>query len=240
MAAERVKLEVKPRENGGSPAARRLRAAGAIPGVLYGGGKPAQPFSVGERELRRVLTGSHGLHAIIDVVVEGTQKPHHAVLKEYQLHPVKNRLLHVDLQEVRLDQAIQAQVVVELTGEAQGVTEGGVLQQSLREVNVEALPMDVPDRIELDVSALNIGDNVRVSDLPPIENVSYLDDPETTIASVIPPTLEPEEPEEEEVSEEELAEGEVPAEGEAEGGAEEGTEPDGDAAGERKTSDPEG
>ena len=151
MAAERVKLEVKPRENGGSPAARRLRAAGAIPGVLYGGGKPAQPFSVGERELRRVLTGSHGLHAIIDVVVEGTQKPHHAVLKEYQLHPVKNRLLHVDLQEVRLDQAIQAQVVVELTGEAQGVTEGGVLQQSLREVNVEALPMDVPDRIELDV-----------------------------------------------------------------------------------------
>ena len=99
--------------------------------------------------------------------------------------------------------------------------------------------MDVPDRIELDVSALNIGDNVRVSDLPPIENVSYLDDPETTIASVIPPTLEPEEPEEE-VSEEELAEGEVPAEGEAEGAAEEGTEPDGDAAGERKTSDPEG
>jgi large subunit ribosomal protein L25 len=240
MAAERVKLEVKPRENGGSPAARRLRAAGAIPGVLYGSGKPAQPFSVGERELRRVLTGSHGLHAIIDVVVEGTQKPHHAVLKEYQLHPVKNRLLHVDLQEVRLDQAIQAQVVVELTGEAQGVTEGGVLQQSLREVNVEALPMDVPDRIELDVSALNIGDNVRVSDLPPIENVSYLDDPETTIASVIPPTLEPEEPEEEEVSEEELAEGEVPAEGEAEGGAEEGAEPDGDAAGERKTSDSEG
>ncbi len=239
MAAERVKLEVKPRENGGSPAARRLRAAGAIPGVLYGSGKPAQPFSVGERNLRRVLTGSHGLHAIIDVVVEGTQKPHHAVLKEYQLHPVKNRLLHVDLQEVRLDQAIHAQVVVELTGEAQGVTEGGVLQQSLREVNVEALPMDVPDRIELDVSALNIGDNVRVSDLPPIENVTYLDDPETTIASVIPPTLEPEEPEEE-VSEEELAEGEVPAEGEAEGAADDAAEPDADGAGERETTDPEG
>lgn len=229
MAGERVKLEVKPRENGGSPAARRLRAEGAIPGVLYGSGKPAQPFSVGERELRRVLTGSHGLHAIIDVVVEGTQRPHHAVLKEYQVHPVKNRLLHVDLQEVRLDQPIHAQVVVELTGEAQGVTEGGVLQQSMREVNVEALPMDVPDRIELDVSALNIGDNVRVSDLRPIENVTYLDDPETTIASVIPPTLEPVEPEEE-VSEE-LAEGEV-AEGEAEGAADEAAEPDADSAGE--------
>ncbi len=161
------------------------------------------------------------------------------MLKEYQLHPVKNRLLHVDLQEVRLDQAIHAQVVVELTGESQGVTEGGVLQQSLREVNVEALPMDVPDRIELDVSALNIGDNVRVSDLPAIENVTYLDDPETTIASVIPPTLEPEEPEEE-VSEEELAEGEVPAEGEAEGAADEAGEPDADAAGERQTTDPEG
>jgi large subunit ribosomal protein L25 len=152
---------------------------------------------------------------------------------------VKNRLLHVDLQEVRLDQAIHAQVVVELSGEAQGVTEGGVLQQSLREVNVEALPMDVPDRIELDVSALNIGDNVRVSDLPAIENVTYLDDPETTIASVIPPTLEPEEPEEE-VSDEELAEGEVPAEGEAEGAADEDGEPDADAAGERQAKDPEG
>jgi len=230
MAGERVKLEVKPRENGGSPAARRLRAEGAIPGVLYGSGNPAQPFSVAERELRHVLTGSHGLHAIIDVVVEGTQKPHHAVLKEYQLHPVKNRLLHVDLQEVRLDQSIHAQVVVELTGEAQGVTEGGVLQQSLREVNVEALPMDVPERIELDVTALNIGDSVRVSDLRPIEDVTYLDDPETTIASVIPPTIEPEEPEEA-VSEEELAEGEVPAEGEPEVAADEAAEPDADAAG---------
>jgi large subunit ribosomal protein L25 len=234
MAAERVKLEVKPRENGGSPAARRLRAEGAIPGVLYGSGKPAQPFSVGERELRRVLTGSHGLHAIIDVVVEGIQKPHHAVLKEYQVHPVKNRLLHVDLQEVRLDQLINAQVVVELIGEAQGVTEGGVLQQALREVNVEALPMDIPDRLELDVTALNIGDNVRVSDLRPIENVAYLDDPETTIASVIPPTVEPEEPEE---PEEELAEGEVPAGEEPEGAAEEAAEPDADAAGEHQTTD---
>lgn len=229
MAGERVKLAVKPRQNGGSPAARRLRGEGEIPGVLYGSGKEAQPFTVGERELRRVLTGDHGLHAILDVVVEGTQKPHHAVLKEYQLHPTRNRLLHVDLQEVRLDQVIQAQVTVELVGEAEGATEGGVLQQPAREVNVEALPMEVPDRIELDVSALAIGDSLRISDLSAQEGVRFLDDPETVLASVTVPTRV-EEPEEV-VSEEELAEGEELPEGEQpEGGA----EPEADAAGEQQ------
>src|SRR5829696_3466708 len=100
MAGERVKLEVQARERVGSADARRLRAGGMIPGVLYGGGKDPQPFAVNERELRRALTGDHGTHAILDVVVEdGGSKMRHAVLKEFQLHPTRGRVVHVDLVE---------------------------------------------------------------------------------------------------------------------------------------------
>lgn len=231
MAGERIKLGVKPREERGSAEARRLRAAGLIPGVLYGAGKNAHPFSVEERELRRVLTGDHGLHAILDVVFDGQKTAHHAVLKDYQLDPVRTRLLHVDLHEVRLDRVIQTQVAVELVGESQGVKEGGVLTLVLREVNVEALPMEVPDRLELDISEMIIGDSLRVSDLGVPEGVRLLDDPESVIATVSPPT-KVEEPEEvEEAVEGELPEGELP-EGEEEGeeGAsseEAGEEPEG-------------
>jgi len=232
MAGERVQLKVQERESRGSAASRRLRENGLVPGVLYGNGGQAHPFCIEERELRRVLTGDHGLHAILDVVLEGQQKAHHAVLKEYQLDPTRARLLHIDLQEVRLDQAIHTQVVVELVGESEGVKEGGVLSQVNREVNVEALPMEVPDRLELDVSSMVIGDTLRVSDLRVPEGVKLLDDPETVLASVTPPT-KIEEPEvvEEELEEGELPEGEVP-EGEAEGAADQPAEPEGDAAGE--------
>jgi large subunit ribosomal protein L25 len=233
MAEGRTTLNVRKREAAGSGVARRLRASGQIPGVLYGDGNAAHPFAVGERELRRVLTGGHGLHAILDIVIEGSQKPHHAVLKDYQLHPIRNRLLHVDFHEVRLDRPIQAQVVVELVGQAQGAIEGGVLQQPTREVNVEALPMEVPDRFTLEVSALQIGDALRVSDLPVQDGVTLLDDPETVLASVTVPTRV-EEPEEA-VSEEELEEGEELPEGERPEGAAEGeAEPDADAAGEHE------
>jgi large subunit ribosomal protein L25 len=236
MAAERTTLKVRKRDGGGSAEARRSRAAGDIPGVLYGDGKNAHPFLVSERELRRVLTGEHGLHAILDIVIDGTQKPHHAVLKDYQLHPTRNRLLHVDFHEVRLDRPIQAQVVVELVGLAQGAVEGGVLQQPTREVNVEALPMEVPDRITLDVSRLEMGDALRVSDLPAQAGVKLLDDPDTVLASVTMPTRV-EEPEVE-VEEEELAEGEELPEGEQPEGAAEGpAEPDADAAGEHQTTE---
>lgn len=232
MAGDRVKLEVREREASGSAEARRLRARGFVPGVLYGGGKEARPFAVAERELRRVLTGDHGLHTILDVVIgDGGQRPRHAVLKDYQLHPTRGRLLHVDLQEVRLDQAIHAQVAVELVGEPEGVTLGGVLTQVTREVNVEALPMAVPDRIELDVTGLAIGDSLRVADLRVPEGVKILDDEDTVLASVGQPTRV--EVPEEVVSEEEAAEGaEVPPEEQPEGAAEGPAEPHADAAGE--------
>jgi large subunit ribosomal protein L25 len=212
MAGERLKLEVKERESRGSADARRLRANGVVPGVLYGGGKRPHPFTVEERELRKVLTGEHGLHAILDILFEGQKTPHHAVLKEYQLDPVRTRLLHIDLHEVRLDQPIQAQVAVALVGESEGVKEGGVLTLVLRDINVQALPMEVPDGLELDISGMAIGDSLRVSDLRIPEGVTVLDDPEAVVTTVTPPTkveLPEVEVEEEALEGEELLEGEV-------------------------------
>ena len=234
MAGERVKLEVEERDKRGSAEARRLRREGRVPGILYGGGGKARAFSVAERELRRVLTGEHGTHAILDVVIGETKRPHHAVLEDYQLHPTKSRVLHVDLHEVRLDQPIQSAVVVELTGEPEGVTMGGVLTQLGREVTVEALPMEIPDRIEVDVSALAIGDNLRASELPIPDGVTLVDDPDTVVAAVAQPTRVelPEEMLEE--AEAEAAEG-VPEEERPEGAADQAAEPGGDAAGEPGT-----
>ena len=233
MAGERIKLEVKEREGRGSADSRRLRREGLIPGVLYGRGKPPHPFAVAERELRRVLSGDSGLHAILDVVVDGQETARPSVLKDYQQHVPSGRLSHIDLHEVRLDQPIQTQVSVTLVGEPAGVKEGGVLSQVSREINVEALPMEIPDHLELDVSGMGIGDTLRLVDLPAQEGVTYLDDPEETVlASVqVPAVIVEPEPEEEELEEgeegAELAEGEEAPEGE------EGAEPtaEGEASG---------
>jgi large subunit ribosomal protein L25 len=224
MAAERVSLEVRVREERGSAAARRLRKTGFIPGVVYGGNADPRAISVAERELRKALTTDHGLNAILDVKVNGETRP--VILKEYQRDPVTGRLAHVDLVVVRLDRPIQTAVTVELVGESPGAKEGGVLQQVAREITVEALPMEVPDRIEADVSGLAIGDSLRLGDLPQPEGVQFVDDlDETVIATVTVPTrIEEPEPEEEleegeegaEVPEGERAEGaaEAPPEGE--------------------------
>jgi large subunit ribosomal protein L25 len=214
MAGERVRLEVKERDVCGSEVSRRLRREGFIPGVLYGSGDP-RPFYVGERELRRALGGQQGTHAILDVVVDGTKKEHHAVLKDYQLDPVRSALLHVDLHEVRLDRPIQAQVAVELLGEAAGVKLGGLLSQIIREITVEALPMSMPEHLEIDVSALEIGDSVRVSDLAVPEGATIIEDPESVVAAVVAPRRV-ELPEDEVLEEAEGEEGAL-EEGEAEG-----------------------
>src|SRR5207244_3098739 len=140
MAGERIKLTVKERDSRGSADARRLRKQGFIPGVLYGKGKSSYAIAVPERELRRVLSGAGGLHAILDVVLEGQSTTHASILKDYQQDPIRGHISHIDLHEVRLDQAIQASVNVQLVGEPAGAKEGGVLSQVQREINVEALP----------------------------------------------------------------------------------------------------
>jgi large subunit ribosomal protein L25 len=184
MSSDRVTLEVSERgaDQVGSRNVRRLRKEGLVPGVLYGKGS-TRAILVKERELRHVLTGPSGLHAIVDVVIEGQTTPHHAVLKEYQRHPIRGTLTHVDFHEVRLDRPIQATVSVVFVGESPGAKQGGVVQQVTRELRVEALPTAIPEHIEADISALEVGATVRVADLAAIDGVTYLDDPETVLAN---------------------------------------------------------
>jgi large subunit ribosomal protein L25 len=234
VAGERFRLEVKERQRLGSPEARRLRKQGLIPGVLYGK-TSTKAFAVDERQLRSALTGSSGLHAVLDVVLEGQTTPHSSILKEYQRDPIRGHIRHIDLQEVRLDVAIQATVTVHLYGaeDAPGIKEGGVLSQPASTITVEALPLEVPESIEADVSNMEIGDTLRLEDLPRIEGVTFVDDPhETVIANVSAPIVEVE-PEPEEIEGEEGEEGEAP-EGEAEG---EAPAAEGEAAAEPESSE---
>ena len=224
VAGERVKLMVQNRAVLGSAESRRLRRQGLIPGVLYGRETPV-PISVPARDLRSALTTKGGLNAVLDVVVDGG-KVHSSVLKEYQQDKVRGFITHVDLQEVRLDQPIHATVPLHLHGEPAGVKVGGVLAQVTNELNVEALPMEVPEHLEADVSEMNIGDSLRLSALRVPQGVTLLDDlDETVIATVTQPTREelPEPVEGEAVEGEEAAEGEEPAaEGEPAGEADAG------------------
>lgn len=235
MAGERTKLTVSERTRLGSPETRRLRKQGLVPGVLYGRGEPIS-ICVEERELRRALTGAGGLHSILDVQIDGKGTAHASILKDYQVDKVRGFVTHVDLQEVRLDQPIHASVSVHLVGgeEAPGVREGGVLSQPLREINVEALPLEIPEHIDLDVSHMEVGGTLRIADISVGDNVTLLDDPETVVATVTAPTREV-------APEETLEEGEAEAlaadaEGETpEGAAEAPAEPEADAAGDQGT-----
>jgi large subunit ribosomal protein L25 len=225
VAQTREKLKAAPRTDFGSRTSRRLRREGLVPGVVYSGGSEARPFQVAERDVRHVL--GEGA-ALFDLEIEGG-KAVPVVVKEQQLHPVRGSLQHIDLQEVRLDEAIQAEVAVELEGSevSPGVKGGGVLEHVTREVTVEALPTDIPDRIVADVSAMEINDTLQLSALSVPEGVTLVaDEPdEVTIATLSPPRVE-EEPEPTVEEEAELVgeEGEAPA-------AEDGGEGDGGDSG---------
>ena len=184
MSGDRKKLEVRERDQLGSRHSRRLRASGVIPGVFYGNGSTV-PIAVAERALRSAMTGPSGLHAILDVVVEGKATVHPSILADYQQDPVRGTIAHIDLREVRLDQPIHASVAVVLVGEAVGTQSGGVVSLVQRELNVEALPMEIPEHIDVDITALDVGDVLRLEDIRAPEGVIFLDDPhETVIVSV--------------------------------------------------------
>src|SRR5438045_570804 len=220
-----VKLEARSREGRGGKDARELRAAGEIPGVVYtsrSGSEGATPICVTARDLRTAVSGPGGTHAIIDLTLDGGGKTHSVVIKDMQLDPVRDRVIHIDFHEVRLDQPINTVVRVVLEGTPAGVGMGGVLSQPTHELHISVLPTAIPEEIAVDVSALEIGGSLRLADIPPVEGVTFLDDPEgTALATVSAP-----------ISEEELeaAAAEVAGEGEeaAEAAAEEGAEAEGD------------
>jgi large subunit ribosomal protein L25 len=224
-------LAVERREAAGSRAARRLRREGSVPGILYGGGEEPVAFSVDSRLLRQTLAHAG---AVIELSIDGAGSTP-VVLKELVRHPVSGETVHVDMLRVRLDEAISATVVLDLTGaeDAPGIKEGGVLEQVTRELNIEALPGDIPDVIHLDVSGVQIGDTITLDAVSVPRGVTLTDDPETVVATVTAPRLQLEEEEEIEGETELVAEGEAAEEGEegAEASAE-GGEGEGEAEGE--------
>ena len=214
--ADSASLSLTVRGPEGSRSARRLRRAGNVPGVIYGGGADPEHFSVDARVLRNTLAHSG---AILQVSLDGGgDSP--VLVKDVQRHPVRGHVVHIDFLRVRMDEAIHTTVVIELHGaeEAPGVVEGGVLSQEAREVNIEALPGDIPDAIVHDVSGLEMNATLLLSAIPAPKGVTFLDDPEeTVVATITPPTLEP-------VEEEIETETELVGEGEGEGGAAEEAE----------------
>jgi large subunit ribosomal protein L25 len=216
-------LTVAERTTLGSSESRRLRKQGLVPGVLYGRSTPVA-IAVGERELRAALTTPAGSHAVLDVAI-GSGAKHSAILKSYQRDKIRGTITHIDLQEVRLDQPIQTAVSVTLVGEPIGVKEGGILAQVTNEVNVEALPLEVPQHLEVDISAMAIGDTLRLSALEVPAGVTLLDDLEETVLATVTHQRLEEEPETVEGGE--LAEGEEP-EAAADGAEPEAAESGGD------------
>ncbi len=187
---DRVKLVVHPRDVAGSREARRLRRRGLIPAVLYGSGKPAVSIAVDEHALRDAVGTGAGLHAVLDVVIEGHKQPHVAIVKEYELDKVKHVVTHVDFQEVKLTELIESNVTVTLEGTPVGVSlNGGLLDVVTREVTVSALPTDIPEHLTLNVEALDVGDVFRVADLQVPDNVTILDDPDEVVCSVLAPRV---------------------------------------------------
>src|SRR3712207_6493171 len=214
MAKEATTLEVTRREIEGSRANRRLRRSGRVPAVIYGGGEDCLPISVDARELRHAL---HAAGAVIELSLDGATT--NAVLKDAQTDPVRGDTWHVDFLRVRMDVAIQSAVTLELTGaeDAPGTSEGGVLEQQLRELTIEALPGDIPENVSYDLSGLELNGTVHVSDLTAPEGVTILDDPELVVASIALPRLEVE-------TEDVETETEVGGEGEGEALAAEGSD----------------
>jgi large subunit ribosomal protein L25 len=188
MADQNTKLDVHARTAAHSRETRRLRRSGQVPGVLYGGGDEPVAFSIAERTLRHALAAKG---AVLELTIDGGASTP-AVLKDAQRHPVRGELMHVDLLRVDLNVAIQSPVTVELIGadEAPGVVEGGILEHVTREVTVEALPNDIPETIQVDVSKLEMNGTFSLSDAIAPAGITFVDDPETTIlASITPPSV---------------------------------------------------
>jgi large subunit ribosomal protein L25 len=206
-----TRLEVTSRVAEGSRSARRLRRTGQVPGVIYGGDGGPELFAVDGRILRNTLAHSG---AIIEVALDGGEAAP-VLVKDIQRHPVKGHAVHVDFLRVNMSVAIQTPVALELVGaeQAPGVVEGGVLSQGVMELNIEALPGDIPDSIQFDVSNLDMNQTVTLSELTAPAGVKLLDDPdETVLATITPPSREPE-PEEIETETELVGEGVEAAEG---------------------------
>jgi large subunit ribosomal protein L25 len=182
-AKENNLLEAQPRTPGSKNDARRVRRGGKVPGVVYGAGKSAVPVSLDPRQVLRILHSEAGHNTIFDLALDSERTK--AMIVDWRFEPVKGQLLHIDLKRIAMDQKLAVYVPITLRGEAAGVKQqGGILEQMLREVEVECLPADIPTHIDLDVTALVFGKVLRVADLPHSGKLRFLSDENQPVAHV--------------------------------------------------------
>jgi large subunit ribosomal protein L25 len=191
--AKQVKLKAEHRSETGRSAVRKLKARGIIPAVIYGGKDKPQPLQVSARDINTILSHASGENILVELEIEGEKSGRTALLQEIQHSPVGGNVLHLDFHAVSMDEKIEADVPVEAIGVANGVKNfGGLLEQSLRSLTIECLPRDLPDRITVDVSALNIGDSIHVRDMQLPSGVVAKVQSDLTAFSVLAPVVEEE------------------------------------------------
>jgi len=180
-------VKAKPRQAGGTRIVKKIRRTGGIPGVVYGRGfGDPLPILVDAKDLRAALLG-HGGSAVLNLEIEGRGSTP-AIVQERQLDVVTKRLIHIDLHAISLDEVVEAHVPLILVGAAPGVKEGGILDFVVREVTIESLPTDIPDSIEVDISALNMFDNIHVRDIRAPQGVKIVEDEGEIVVSILPPS----------------------------------------------------
>ena len=184
---DNVNIVVHKRDVTGTRASKRLRKEGLIPGVIYGHGHEAVLIAVEPHVLRDALNTPAGTHAVLDVTFEGQKRGHKAIVKDMTLDSVKSIVIHIDLQEIRLDETIETTVSIRFEGEPKGVKNGGMLDESTREVTVKGLVTAIPEHLVVDVSELDMNETLQVSDLVVPEGIEIMADPEEVLCSVLPP-----------------------------------------------------
>ncbi len=177
-------VEAKPRQGGGKNDARRLRQTGMIPAVVYGAGKESTAIAVDPKQMKRILNSESGHNSIFDLSLDGQSAK--VMIVDWQYEPIKGALLHVDLKRIAMDKVLRVSVPIVLKGEAPGVkVQGGILEQLLREVEIECLPADIPGHIDADVSQLAFGQVIRVSDLPHSGSIKFISEENQPVAHVV-------------------------------------------------------
>ncbi len=190
---ERFKLNAIHRERLGKGASRSLRRSGMIPGILYGPRTSALPIAINSVDLNKLIGGKReSILVDLEILMNGNRETKTVMIKEVQRDPVRDFIIHVDLYEVAMDVSIRIEVPVHLIGKPAGIQKGGIVEHIMRTIEIECLPSDIPDKLEIDISHLEIGDSIHISDIKTSPGVKIIEDPSSTVVAIVAPEAEEE------------------------------------------------